>query len=333
MKKPVNLILGTMTFGESVFRPDVDAFINAFLDAGYDELDSAYVYNDGNCERFLGEVLPSIDRPFKIATKVNPRISGKLDADAAYKQVNESLERMKLESVDTVFLHFPDPATPVESVLGAMADLHDQGKYKELGLSNFPAWMVADVWHICDKHGWVKPTVFEGVYNPLTRRAEAELNDCRNAFGLRFYAYNPMCGGLLTGRYASFTDAPTDGRFTHRPNYQGRYWKKSFFDALDLLRAACEKENITTIEATYRWLAYHSMLNAERGDAILIGASKLNHLISNMETVKAGPLSDDIVAAFEEAWKITKGDSPEYFTLYKGKGSVGGEKPAGGEKK
>lgn len=326
MKKPVNLILGTMTFGESVFMPDVGEFINAFLDAGYDELDTAYVYNDGNCERFLGEVLPELNRPFKIATKVNPRISGRLDAAAAYKQVNESLERMRLESVDTVFLHFPDPATPVEGVLGAMADLHDQGKYKELGLSNFPAWMVTDVWHICDKHGWVKPTVFEGVYNPLTRRAEAELNDCLNNFGMRFYAYNPMCGGLLTGRYGKFEDTPTDGRFTHRPNYQGRYWKKSFFDGVEVIKAAAEKHGISSIEATYRWLAYHSMLNAERGDAILIGASKLNHLISNMETVKAGPLPEDMVAAFDEAWKITKGDSPEYFTLYKGKGSVGGEK-------
>ena len=326
MKKPVNLILGTMTFGESVFMPDVGEFINAFLDAGYDELDTAYVYNDGNCERFLGEVLPELNRPFKIATKVNPRISGRLDAEAAYKQVNESLERMRLESVDTVFLHFPDPATPVEGVLGAMADLHDQGKYKELGLSNFPAWMVTDVWHICDKHGWVKPTVFEGVYNPLTRRAEAELNDCLNNFGMRFYAYNPMCGGLLTGRYGKFEDTPTDGRFTHRPNYQGRYWKKSFFDGVEVIKAAAEKHGISSIEATYRWLAYHSMLNAERGDAILIGASKLNHLISNMETVKAGPLPEDMVAAFDEAWKITKGDSPEYFTLYKGKGSVGGEK-------
>lgn len=325
-KKPVNLILGTMTFGESVFMPDVGEFINAFLDAGYDELDTAYVYNEGNCEKFLGEVLPGLNRPFKIATKVNPRISGKLDAEAAYKQVNESLERMRLESVDTVFLHFPDPATPVEGVLGAMADLHDQGKYKELGLSNFPAWMVTDVWHICDKHGWVKPTVFEGVYNPLTRRAEAELNDCLNNFGMRFYAYNPMCGGLLTGRYGKFEDTPTDGRFTHRPNYQGRYWKKSFFDGVEVIKAAAEKHGISSIEATYRWLAYHSMLNAERGDAILIGASKLNHLLSNMETVKAGSLPEDIVAAFDEAWKITKGDSPEYFTLYKGKGSVGGEK-------
>ena len=325
-KKPVNLILGTMTFGESVFSPDVERFITSFLDAGYDELDTAYVYNEGNCEKLLGEVLPQIKQPFKIATKVNPRVSGRLDADAAYKQVNESLKRMKVPFVDTVFLHFPDPATPVESVLSAVADLHDQGKYKELGLSNFPAWMVADVWHISDKHGWVKPTVFEGIYNPLTRRAEVELNACLDNFGMRFYAYNPMCGGLLTGRYGGFEDAPTDGRFTHRPNYQGRYWKKSFFDAVGIIKKAAEEYGITSIEATYRWLAYHSMLNSSRGDAILIGASKLNHLQQNMQAVKAGPLPEEVVAAFEQAWDISRADSPNYFTLYKGKGSVGGEK-------
>lgn len=321
----VKLILGTMTFGESVFSPDVEAFVNTFLDAGYDELDTAYVYNEGNCERLLGEVLPKLNRPFKIATKVNPRITGRLDAEAAYQQVNESLERMQLSSVDTVFLHFPDPATPVEGVLGAMADLHDQGKYRELGLSNFPAWMVAEAWQICDRHGWVRPSVYEGVYNPLTRRAEAELNDCLNAYGLRFYAFNPMCGGLLTGRYGKFEDAPTDGRFTHRPNYQGRYWKKSFFDAVELIKTAAEKQGITSIEATYRYLAYHSMLNGERGDAILVGASKLHHLKQNMDTLKAGPLPTELVEVFEQAWAITRGDSPEYFTLYKGKGSVGGE--------
>lgn len=322
----INLILGTMTFGESVFQPDVEQFINTFIDAGYDELDTAYVYNEGNCERLLGEVLPVLDRHFKIATKVNPRISGRLDGAAAYKQVNESLKRMRLDSVDIVFLHFPDPETPVIDVLEAMEDLHNQQKYKELGLSNFPAWMVSDVWHICDRHGWVKPTVFEGVYNPLTRRAEAELNDCLNYYGLRFYAYNPMCGGLLTGRYGSYTEAPTDGRFTHRPNYRGRYWKKSFFDGLNIIRKACEKHGMSTVEATYRWLAYHSMLSGERGDAILIGASKLNHLKQNMDSIKAGPLPDEIVQAFETAWTVAKKNSPEYFTLYKGKGSVGGEK-------
>lgn len=324
--KTVNLVLGTMTFGESVFSPDVGNFINTFLDAGYSELDTAYVYNNGDCEKLLGEVLPSLGRPYRIATKVNPRISGRLDGDAAYKQVNESLARMHLPSADTVFLHFPDPATPVISVLEAVEDLYEQGKFKELGLSNFAAWMVADVWHICDKHGWIKPTVYEGIYNPLTRRAETELNACLDNFGIRFYAYNPMAGGLLTGRYAKYEEAPTDGRFTHRPNYQGRYWKKSYFDAVEVIRKSAEKQGITSVEATYRWLAWHSMLNGERGDAILIGASRLSHLQQNMKAVKAGPLPEKLVEAFETAWEITKGDSPEYFTLYKGKGSVGGEK-------
>ena len=321
----VKLVLGTMTFGESVFLPDAEGFVNAYLDAGGDEIDTAYVYNNGDCERMLGEIFSRLSRVYKVATKVNPRISGKLDGEAAYKQVRESLERMRLSHVDTVYLHFPDPATPVGDVLAAMDDLHRQGCFSELGLSNFPAWMVADAWHICEKNGYVRPTVFEGIYNPLTRKAETELSACLDHFGMRFYAYNPLAGGLLTGRYETFEEAPSDGRFTHRPNYQGRYWKKSYFEAVDLIRTAAEEHGISSIEATYRYLAFHSMLDGRRGDAILIGASKLSHLKQNMDTVKAGPLPADVVEAFEKAWSVTKGDSPEYFTLYKGKGSVGGE--------
>ena len=205
-----------------------------------------------------------------------------------------------------------------------MAALHAEGKFGELGLSNFPAWMVADVWHKCDKNGWVKPTVYEGIYNPLTRKAETELNACLNAFGMRFYAYNPLAGGLLTGRYASFEEAPSDGRFTHRPNYQKRYWKKSYFEAVALLKKACDRQGIQLIDAVYRWMAYHSMLSEARGDAVIIGASKLNHLKQNMEALQAGPLPEELQAAFREAWDICRADSPEYFTLYAGAGSVGG---------
>lgn len=322
----MKLVLGTMTFGESVFSSDVKEFIDAFFNNGGEEVDTAYVYNEGACEKLLGETLFSFNCPYKIATKVNPRISGKLDGEAAYKQVEESLQRMKTDAVDTIYLHFPDPFTPVESVLEAMNDLYNQGKYKELGLSNFPAWMVADVWHICDKNNWIKPAVYEGIYNPLTRKAEVELNACLNKLGMRFYAYNPLAGGLMTGRYGKFEETPSDGRFTHRPNYQNRYWKKSYFDAVEIIKEAADKYGMSTIEATYRWLAHHSMLDNDRGDAIIIGASTLQHLKQNMEAVKSGTLPDDVIAAFEKAWDITRGDSPEYFTLYKGKGSVGGEK-------
>lgn len=315
----IKLILGTMTFGESVFVPDVELFIKAFLSAGYIELDTAYVYNEGESERLIGRAIKNIGREnLMISTKVNPRVFGKLDADAAYKQLNESLERLGVSNVDTFYLHFPDPNTPVDSVLEACAELYDQGKFKELGLSNFPAWLVADVWHKCKINGWVLPTVYEGIYNPLTRKAETELNSALNYFGMRFYAYNPLAGGLLTGRYAHFEDAPTDGRFVHRPNYQKRYWKRSYFEAVDAIKVACEKFGISTIEATYRWMAYHSMLNGERGDAIIIGASKLNHLLQNMETINNGALPDEIVACFAEAWEHCKADSPEYFTFYSG---------------
>lgn len=299
--------------------PDAEQFVNSFLDAGYTELDTAYVYNEGTCEKMLGDILPELYKPYRIATKVNPRITGRLDGAAAYQQLNESLERLKLSCLDIVYLHFPDPATPVEDVLAAMADMHEQGKFRELGLSNFPAWMVADAWHKCEQHGWVKPTIYEGMYNPLTRNAERELNACLDNFGMRYYAYNPLCGGLLTGRYGKYEDAPTDGRFTHRPGYQNRYWKKRYFDAMEIVKAACEQEGITTVEATYRWMAYHSMLRESRGDGIIIGASKLNHLIQNMETVKQGELPQHLLDAFEEAWQICRPDSPEYFTLYKGK--------------
>ena len=313
----MNLILGTMTFGESVFEQDADHFISFFLDAGYTELDTAYVYNEGRCEKILGESLVRLHRPYRIATKINPRISGKLDGAAAYKQLNESLERLQIPCADLVYLHFPDPETPVESVLTALADLYRQGKFKELGLSNFPAWMVTDVWHLCAERGWLKPTVYEGMYNPLTRLAERELNACLDRFGIRYYAYNPLCGGLLTGRYGKYEDAPTDGRFTHRPGYQNRYWKKSYFDAVAIVKRACDAEKISTVEATYRWLVHHSMLREERGDGIIIGASRLSHLQQNMEAAEKGPLNAAVLDAFEQAWDICRPDSPEYFTLYK----------------
>ena len=317
--KRVEMILGTMTFGESVFAPEVREFLETYTAAGGRELDTAYVYNEGACETLLGEALAELKQPVRIATKVNPRITGRLDGDAARMQLNESLRRLRIDCADTVYLHFPDPATPVEDVLSAMAEMHGQGKFRELGLSNFPAWMAADVWRICEARGWVKPTVYEGIYNPLTRTAERELNACLDRFGMRFNAYNPLAGGLLTGRYRSFEETPSDGRFTHRPNYQQRYWKRSFFEAAELLREASERAGLSLTEAVYRWLMHHSMLSAERGDAVIIGASSLRHLRQNLEAGQAGPLPEELLPVFDRAWNTARPDSPEYFTLYQKK--------------
>lgn len=131
-----------------------------------------------------------------------------------------------------------------------------------------------------------------------------------------FCAYNPLAGGMLTGRYKSVDETPTEGRFVLRKTYPSRYWKQSFFEALDILCEACGE--MTMVEATYRWLAFHSVLNADLGDSILIGASKYAQLEQNIVTIEKGPLPEDVVAAFERAWQHCKADAPEYFTLYRG---------------
>lgn len=313
----VNLVLGTMTFGQQAFLEESVEMVKCFLDKGYNELDTAYVYNEGQSEIIIGQIIKKFGREkIKIATKVNPRISGRLDREAVYKQLPESLERMGIEKVDIFYLHFPDPKTPVEIALEACDELYKKGMFDELGLSNFPAWMVADVYHKCKSNGWVLPTVFEGLYNPLSRKAEVELFDALKAFGMRYYAYNPLAGGMLTGKYKDPNEKPKEGRFTLRKSYPSRYWKPSFFEAVDIIRQAIGDMNM--VEAVYRWLGYHSNLDSSRGDAIIIGASRLSQLEQNLAAVDKGPLPDEIAEAFEKAWMISKVDAPEYFTFYKG---------------
>lgn len=317
LEKKIKLILGTMTFGEQIFGEDVKCMIQSFLNRGYTELDTAYVYNGGECECLLGMALEGVDRTtYKIATKANPRITGKLDREAVVSQLNESLKRLNADYVDTLYLHFPDPETPVEFALEGCAQLYEEGKFRELGLSNFPAWLVAEVWHICKSRGWMLPKVYEGLYNPLSRHAERELDRALNHYDMRFYAYNPLAGGMLTDKYSSQDKTVKAGRFVNRPNYQKRYWKDSYFEAIDRIKEVCAEYDINIVEAVYRWLAYHSMLNAGRGDGIIIGASRLSQLEQNIVTVEKGPLPDEIVNMINDAWAISKVDAPEYFTYY-----------------
>ncbi|RGY96761.1 aldo/keto reductase [Clostridium sp. AM58-1XD] len=315
----MNLILGTMTFGEQLFEDDVSEIVKNFLDSGYREIDTAYVYNEGRSEELIGMCLKQLGPDkVKIATKANPRATGRLDGDAVRLQFMKSLERMGVDSVDILYLHFPDRNTPIESALEACDEFHKQGKLKELGLSNFPAWLVSYVYHICKEREWVLPTVYEGLYNPLSRKAENELNEALNAYHIRFHAYNPLAGGMLTNKYGSFADGPTKGRFTYRPNYQNRYWKQSYFDGIGLVKEACRKEDVDIAAAAYRWMAYHSMLSGERGDGLIAGFSRMSQLQQNLAALQQGPLPERILSAFSEAWKLCKHDAPEYFKYYQG---------------
>jgi aflatoxin B1 aldehyde reductase len=308
------LILGTMNFGPQVDLRTSQAMVRHFLDKGHIEIDAAYVYNGGDAERYLGEILagdPSL-KP-RLATKVNPRVTGKLDREAVVAQLNETLQRLKIDHVDLLYLHFPDPNTPVETTLAACAELHSQGKFHHFGLSNFAAWQVIDIWHICKREGWPLPVVYQGLYNGLSRGVEDELIPALRRLGMRFYAYNPLAGGILAGKYKDFSEDPAPGRFTVRPNYRERYWKKPFFDALRILTDTCNDADIPLVAASYLWLAYHSALDGKFGDGVVLGASSLSQLSQNLETFGKAQLSEFVVLAFDEAWNAARIDSPEYF--------------------
>lgn len=312
----MELILGTITFGQQTLDKDAAVMVKTAIDNGIRDIDTAYVYNDGECEKILGRVLAHADRTsYRLATKVNPRITGKLDRAAILAQFSESLERLGTDHADILYLHFPDRLVPLEETLLTCSELYDQGKIRELGCSNYPAYMIEEACRICEVNGWLKPTVYEGVYNVLSRNAEGELFDMIRRYGLRFTAYNPLAGGLLTGKYTALEELPSFGRFAQRESYKKRYWRQSFFDAVDSLRGVCEKNGISMIDAALRWLAYHSAMDSIKGDAIIIGSSKPDQLIQNISAVTKGHLSEEVVSACDKAWLICKDDAPSYYTF------------------
>ncbi len=313
----MKIVLGTMNFGPQLDLEASRTMVKAYMATGGRELDTAYVYNDGTTETYLGDILPTLNpASYQLATKVHPRITGKLDRETIMMEFGESLRRMKRDSVDLLYFHFPDGKTPIEGALETVAELHEQSKVKEFGLSNYPAWQVVDISYKCDKIGCPRPTVYQGMYNALCRNVEPELFPAIRALGMRFYAFNPLAGGLLSGKHHHFEDAPEPGRFARLKSYRDRYWKHSYFDAVEAIREACEKEGIPMVEAAYRWLVNHSCMNAELNDGILLGASRQEQMEQNLAAATKGPLPESIVSAMDEAWEIAKPDSPAYFKFF-----------------
>ena len=222
-------ILGTMTFGQQVNMSESEQMLSRFLQEGYTEVDTAHVYNDGDSERYIGSAIRSLKTKHSlVSTKVNPRIAKQFDLSTVKYQLEESLKRLGLQRVDVLYLHFPDPRTPLNTTLEACAKLYEEGKFSKLGLSNFPAWQVTEAWNLCKRNHWPMPKIYQGLYNALSRGIESKLLTTWEEHGISFYAYNPLAGGMLAEKYSDVNKEPGRGRFEYRPNYRDRYWKKVF---------------------------------------------------------------------------------------------------------
>ncbi len=158
------------------------------------------------------------------------------------------------------------------------------------------------------------------MYNCITRGIDAELIHACHRYGLDVVVYNPVAGGLFSGKIKSKDMVPTSGRFSDNSRtgrmYRDRYFKESTFRALQLAEDAAAKHGLTMIETALRWCVHHSQLKIKDGnDGIIIGLSSLAQLEENLTALEKGPLPDEVVKALDEAWLITKADTVNYYHL------------------
>jgi aflatoxin B1 aldehyde reductase len=154
----------------------------------------------------------------------------------------------------------------------------------------------------------------------LARSIETELIHACRRYGLDIVVYNPLAGGLFSGKIKT-NELPSEGRFSDissnsGPRYRARYFKDATFDALRLIEPVAAKHNISLLATAFRWLVHHSALKIKDGnDGIILGLSKFEQLEANLKYIEEGPLPDEVVKALDEAWLICKPTTTNYWHL------------------
>ena len=181
-QKP-RVILGLMTFGppgtesKGARVATIDEY-NKNLDylqsQGYNEVDTARAYIGGDQEGFTKEAKWQ-DRGLTLATKCYPVKPGDHSPENLRASLEKSLKELGADTVDIFYLHAPDRSVSFKDTLEECNKMFKEGKFVQLGLSNYAAWEVAEIWNIAHEKGWVKPTIYQAMYNAITREIETEL--------------------------------------------------------------------------------------------------------------------------------------------------------------
>ncbi|MDT0267527.1 aldo/keto reductase [Streptomyces sp. DSM 44915] len=308
------LALGTMTFGDTADESASAAMLDAALEAGVTVVDTANGYAGGESERIVGRLLAGRRDQVVLATKAgiphpDAGAHSPLSPAGLRASVDGSLARLNTDRVDLFYLHQPDRAARLEDTLATVAELADAGKIGALGVSNYAAWQIGDVIRVAEETGAPRPVVAQQVYNLLARRLEDEYAEFATVHGVHTMVYNPLGGGLLTGRYRR-DEAPTSGRFGDSrlsEMYRRRYWDERLFDALDRLALLADEAGLPLVELAYRWLFAREVTGS-----VLLGGSRVDQLRANLALAAAPPLDAELVAACDAVSAGLAGPAPAY---------------------
>ena len=268
--------LGCNNFGGRIDADATQQVVDAAIDAGITLFDTADVYGGGGkSEELLGRALGGRRAQVVVATKFGmPMGDGKAGAAPDYVRAacDDSLRRLGTDVIDLYQLHAPDPDVPVEDTLGALRELIDAGKVREIGCSNFTPEMLDG------SSGWVS---VQNELSLIRRKGDAELLAACERNGLAILPYFPLASGMLTGKYRRGEEPPPGTRLASAPeDRRARALSDRAFDLVEQLEAFATDRGHTLLELAMSWLA-----GLPHMGSVIAGATRPEQVRANVEAV------------------------------------------------
>ena len=299
--------LGAMTFGQDLpgfgaSVEDSEAILSHFLEQGGNFIDTANGYTRGHSEQILGDFFHTGKAKREravIATKFFMNLfagdpnGGGGGRKAIIAQCEQSLRRLQTDYIDLYYLHNWDRFTPIEETMRALDDLVQSGKVRYIGISDAPAWKVAQAQTIAAFRGWAPLIALQVEYSLMERTVEGELVPMAEELGLGVLPWGPLKGGALSGKYTRANGIKLPGL---RGARAGAFTEKQY-DLIDVLAKVAAECDATPAAVALAWL------EAQPGvTSTIIGASRLDQLQANLKALEL-QLSPEQVAALSAASK------------------------------
>jgi aryl-alcohol dehydrogenase-like predicted oxidoreductase len=283
--KVSNVCLGTMTFGREADEAASFAIMDYFVEQGGTFLDTANAYSAGATESVVGRWLKARGNRDRlvIATKVFGQMgSGPNDAGLSrihvHRAVEASLLRLQTDVIDLYQIHRWDPTVPIEETMDALDDLVRQGKVRYVGCSNVRAYQLQYCLDYARAHA-ISPFIsLQPAYNALNRAIEAELLPLCAQQGIGVMSYNPLAGGMLTGKYRRNAPLPKGARLEAFQFYHDRYYTEQAFDIVEGFLQEASRRGVTPAQLALAWV-----LAEPRVSTPILGARSLEQLKDSLK--------------------------------------------------
>lgn len=305
--------MGTMTFGTQADEAASFAMLDAAAAAGVNFIDTANVYplgagsaQRGETERIVGRWLKDKRERFIVATKgASPMGPLPWQSGTSRKHlleaVDASLKRLDTDYVDLYQLHRDDPDTPLDETLGALDTIVRSGRARYVGVSNWPAWRIARALGRSETSGLEKLVTVQPRYNLLFRQVEREMLPMCESEGLGTLCYNPLAGGLLTGKHRFDGDPQAASRFGQgraSGMYRDRYWHAQEFEAVSAIVALAQEAGLPPARLALAWV-----LQQPGVACAIIGASRVEQLPDSL-AAPGTPLDAGLLSRLDEITRV-----------------------------